>query len=116
MQSIGANKERRPAKPTQQIIVHTLTELHPQFGEILTYSEELKQKTNLNTQLYLKFNYICDNFIKSGNVPRGQSVSFEWKSRNSSYGTGRETAQKTADISGQISRRLAEVASATCLV
>jgi len=52
----------------QKIFVLTLSELHPLFGKILTYSEELKQETNLNKELCMKFKYICDNFIKSGNV------------------------------------------------
>jgi len=44
----------------QQIIVPTLPELHTVFGKILTYSEELRQETNLNKYLCMKFKYICD--------------------------------------------------------
>ena len=36
----------------QQIIVLTLPELYTLFGKILTYSEELKQVTNVNKELY----------------------------------------------------------------
>lgn len=52
----------------QQIIFLTLSEPRPQFGKILTYSEELKQETNLNKELCMKFKCIRENFIKSGNV------------------------------------------------